>query len=330
MSSKRVFIISTIVTMIISCTLVYGGDGISTVIPLIKEIKDSKYKGFRSIKVSNGTLTDDGGGSFTIETGSGSGSGTVNGTTNYVAKFTNTTVVGNSDIWSNGNIGIGTTSPQAKLGVVGDIIADLNTSPATSSLTGTAISARGADNSQVRIATSSYGAAGIQAFAGRHARGTAASASAVNAGDVLVGLEGWGYGATGYSVAPSAMIRSYSAETWTDTAQGAYMKFWTTGAGTSIPSSRMVIDSTGNVVVGTTAITASAILATASTTKGSLPAPAMTQAQRDLIATPAAGLQVYNTDSKAYNYYDGTSWTAIGSGAAASSGLQDILMLGGM
>ncbi len=49
------------------------------------------------------------------------GSGTVSGTTNYVAKFTpNGTAVGNSLIYDNGSyVGIGTTTPNAKLDVAG-------------------------------------------------------------------------------------------------------------------------------------------------------------------------------------------------------------------
>lgn len=62
--------------------------------------------------------------------------GTVSGTTNYVAKFTGASTVGNSQIFDDGtNIGIGTTTPSAKLELAG-------TRPITLSTSGN-ISARG-------------------------------------------------------------------------------------------------------------------------------------------------------------------------------------------
>jgi hypothetical protein len=47
-----------------------------------------------------------------------------------------------------------------------------------------------------------------------------------------------------------------------------------------------------------------------SITKGFLP-PRMTTAQRDLIATPAEGLIIYNTSTNRPNFFDGTSWAHI-------------------
>lgn len=50
-----------------------------------------------------------------------------------------------------------------------------------------------------------------------------------------------------------------------------------------------------------------------STTRGSRPAPRMTEAQRDAISTPSNGLMIYNTDTNSYNYYDSTAWVSFGS-----------------
>jgi hypothetical protein len=49
-----------------------------------------------------------------------------------------------------------------------------------------------------------------------------------------------------------------------------------------------------NVGIGTTTPAASALLDVSSTTKGILP-PRMTTTQRDAIASPAAGLIIFNT-----------------------------------
>jgi hypothetical protein len=52
---------------------------------------------------------------------------------------------------------------------------------------------------------------------------------------------------------------------------------------------------------------ASAMLDVSSTTKGFLP-PRMTTAQRNAISSLVAGLVIYNTDDKALNVFNGTSW----------------------
>lgn len=43
-------------------------------------------------------------------------------------------------------------------------------------------------------------------------------------------------------------------------------------------------------------------------TKGSIPAPRMTNTERDAISSPDEGLQIYSTTDHAYEYYNGTSW----------------------
>jgi hypothetical protein len=67
--------------------------------------------------------------------------------------------------------------------------------------------------------------------------------------------------------------------------------------------------STGEVGVGDVTTYASAIFAIGSTTRGFLP-PRMTEAQRDLISAPAAGLIVYNTTTNLMNFFNGTIWMA--------------------
>ena len=63
------------------------------------------------------------------------------------------------------------------------------------------------------------------------------------------------------------------------------------------------------LVAGTTTLNASAILEGSSTTQGFLP-PRMTTTQRNNIASPAAGLMIYNTTTAKLNVYT-TAWEAI-------------------
>jgi hypothetical protein len=71
-----------------------------------------------------------------------------------------------------------------------------------------------------------------------------------------------------------------------------------------------VKSNTGNVGIGTTSPNAAALLDLTSTTKGFLP-PRMTLVQRTAIASPPAGLMIYNTTSNKLNVYNGTAWEVI-------------------
>lgn len=68
--------------------------------------------------------------------------------------------------------------------------------------------------------------------------------------------------------------------------------------------------------IGTTAPATSAKMEISSTTKGFLP-PRMTGAQQAGIVDPVEGLMIYNIDSAAYCFYDGSAWIRL---AAASGG----------
>ena len=68
--------------------------------------------------------------------------------------------------------------------------------------------------------------------------------------------------------------------------------------------------------VGTTTPDASAALDITASNKGFL-MPRMATAERTAIASPASGLQVYDTDTKTIWYFDGTVWVEQASGSAA-------------
>ena len=76
----------------------------------------------------------------------------------------------------------------------------------------------------------------------------------------------------------------------------------------------------GNVGIGTNTPNASAQLDITSTDKGLL-IPRVSQAQRNLIATPATGLMVYQTDNTpGFYYYNGTIWTSVAPTSAGITG----------
>jgi hypothetical protein len=67
---------------------------------------------------------------------------------------------------------------------------------------------------------------------------------------------------------------------------------------------------TNNVILGSTTDVASALLNVTSTTKGFLP-PRMDTTQKNAIASPAAGLMVYDTTLNLISVYNGTIWISL-------------------
>lgn len=65
-----------------------------------------------------------------------------------------------------------------------------------------------------------------------------------------------------------------------------------------------------SVGIGTSTPNAAALLDVTSTTKGML-IPRMTQAQRDAITSPPAGLMIFNTSTNSFNFHTGTLWNSL-------------------
>ncbi len=75
----------------------------------------------------------------------------------------------------------------------------------------------------------------------------------------------------------------------------------------AIDMSNQSIFNVGALGVGAASVHTSAIMDMSSTVKGIL-IPRMTTAQRDAIASPATGLQIYNTSNNQIDYYNGSAW----------------------
>jgi hypothetical protein len=81
-----------------------------------------------------------------------------------------------------------------------------------------------------------------------------------------------------------------------------------TGDGTGPTSERITVLPSGEVGIGTTNPGSSSLLELSSTTQG-LVLPRMTKAQRNAIASPVAGMAIYQTDNTpGLRVYNGTNW----------------------
>ncbi len=112
------------------------------------------------------------------------------------------------------------------------------------------------DGQNVEMVLDSYstvaGSSTKNVFGGRAARGTRAAPMAVLNNDILAEFSGLGYGSTAFAPSTTAGMRVIAAETFSDTAWGTGLFFRTTGRGSVILQTRMVVDADGNVGIGDT------------------------------------------------------------------------------
>jgi hypothetical protein len=171
------------------------------------------------------------------------------GTVNMLAKFDagGTNVIDSAAIETGGNLGLGTTSPNAKLSVS----ANTGAPPSAPGIIGYFVSG---NESNTFLTADSYGNSNIHSdFLFRRARGAMAAPAAVAADDIIGQIQARGHGTTGFAPTSRAGIRMTAAQNWTDAAQGAFLSFLTTPNGSNaINVERMRITDAGNVGIGTT------------------------------------------------------------------------------
>lgn len=108
------------------------------------------------------------------------------------------------------------------------------------------------------IQSTSYGFAAPNR--GRYANGTLASPTAATTGNSLHSFSARGYGATGFATASTGVITIAAGATFTDTSMPTYISLSTTPSASVTAAERMRINSTGNVLVGTTTDNATDLL----------------------------------------------------------------------
>lgn len=92
----------------------------------------------------------------------------------------------------------------------------------------------GKDGVASRVVTDSYGTGAYSLYAGRAARGTVTSPTALQSGDVIARFSSNGYGTTKYQTLGVGRIDFLAAENFTDTATGSQIKFWNCPIGSNI------------------------------------------------------------------------------------------------
>lgn len=122
---------------------------------------------------------------------------------------------------------------------------------ATPSNDGYMIHISGKNGIPSRIVTDSYGTGAYSVFAGRAARGTVGSPSALQAGDVISRISGNGYGATKYQQFGTGRIDFVATENYTDTATGSQIQFWNCPAGSNTLTNIATFNGTSVVFTGT-------------------------------------------------------------------------------
>lgn len=94
------------------------------------------------------------------------------------------------------------------------------------------------------IQANSAGTGNVPTFLGQHARGTLASPTASQSGDILAALTASGYGASAYS-SQIAYLAFKASENFTDSAQGTYFEVAVTPATTTTAAIEMILNTAG-------------------------------------------------------------------------------------
>lgn len=110
---------------------------------------------------------------------------------------------------------------------------------------GTVTQVSGAAATPARHVIDAFASSGQVAF--RKANGTSLLPTALGANELIGSIAMFGYGATGYTTGSRALVAMYSAEAWTDTAQGSYIALHTTATGGVAQTERVRVDPSGGL-----------------------------------------------------------------------------------
>jgi hypothetical protein len=101
-----------------------------------------------------------------------------------------------------------------------------------------------------RIVQTGYG--GTVGLRGRYANGTLGSPTAAVSGNILNFFSGLGYGASQFAASSTGALNVVAGETFTNTSNATYLQFNVTPTGSVTTAEQMRLNSTGNLLIGTT------------------------------------------------------------------------------
>lgn len=103
-----------------------------------------------------------------------------------------------------------------------------------------------------RFVLTGYGVGSTVGTRGRFARGTSGTPAAAQAGDVLNFMSGQGYGTSQFPTASTGVMNLVAAETFSNTSNATYATFSVTPISSVTATEALRINTTGNILVGTT------------------------------------------------------------------------------
>jgi len=312
-----------------------GNVGIGTSSPIYK--LDVQSTGANQIRLKGGTGTNQGSSIFITNANNsntfmaiGDLASITGGTPDALAGwYTNTSVpivflpsgTERMRITSGGNVGIGTSNPTTQLQIESATTATITlTSTSNNNLilscTSTTASIGSPNGVPLFFSTSNIERMRIDISGNVGIGNTVATTiAAVNGGGTLVVGNGGAnnQGITIYTGSSNSGILNFANGTTTTSTYAGYIAYNHTGNrmefGTNA-TERMRIDSVGNIGIGTISPSSSAILDAQSTTKG-VRMPNMTTTQKNAIASPVAGLMVFDTTLAKLCVYSGSAWQTI-------------------
>lgn len=176
--------------------------------------------------------------SLTLESTSGAG------TTDFIA-FLAGSQSEKMRITTGGRVGMGTNNPQSPLHINANTVANI-----VPILSGPLLQMSNADGVNAGMEMTTYGT-GVQPNINlASARGTAASKTATQSGDLLFDIIGQGYNGSGYINVIN--IVGVTTQNWTVGNNGAAMDFYTTANGSATTTQNMRLQGSGGLSLGTT------------------------------------------------------------------------------